>query len=72
VTLAVLTQVPEAPTSPAVVVVGRVDVSTVRPGRGSNLSRFAAASVIARDASSTPRAPGRRSSASTGARGDGS
>lgn len=57
VTYAVLTQVPEVPSSPAVVVVKRVVVSTVLPGPGSNFSRFAAAFVVARDASLYPAGP---------------
>ena len=57
VTLAVLTQVPELPGSPAAVVVRRVVVSTVRPGRSASFSRFAAAFVVARDASPYPPGP---------------
>jgi hypothetical protein len=57
VSYAVLTQVPELPSSPAVVVVKRVVVSTVRPGSSSNFSRFAAAFVFARDASLFPAGP---------------
>ena len=58
VTLAVLTQVPDTTGYPATVVVRRIVVSTVRPGRSSNFSRFAAVFVIARDASGY--APGPR------------
>jgi len=54
VTAAVLTQVPDLPSSPAVVVVRRIVVSTVRPGRGSNFLRFAAAFGYGRDASGYP------------------
>ena len=54
VTYAVLTQVPEIPGSPAVVVLRRIVVSTVQPGHGSSFSRFAAASGFARDASGYP------------------
>ena len=51
---AVLAQVPELPRSPAIVVLRRVVVSTVRPGASSSFSRFAAAFVTARDASPYP------------------
>lgn len=54
VTGAVLTQVPDLPSSPAVVVVRRIVVSTVRPGRGSDFLRFAAAFGYGRDASGYP------------------
>jgi hypothetical protein len=50
VTVAVLTQVPEIPSSRATVVIRRVVVSTVRPGPRANFTRFAAAFVVARDA----------------------
>lgn len=57
VTFAVVSQVPELPSSPATVVVKRVIVSTVRPGPSSSFVRFAAAFVVARDASLYPAGP---------------
>jgi hypothetical protein len=57
VTVAVLTQVPEIPSSRATVVIRRVVVSTVRPGPRANFTRFAAAFVVARDASLFPPGP---------------
>lgn len=57
VTLALLAQVPDTQGNRAAVVVRRIVVSSVRPGRSSNFSRFAAAFVVARDSSGFPPGP---------------